>query len=576
MNRFRLSRGEDGRDVLEVPLRGPLMLRQPLLNKGTGFSATERRQFHLDGVLPTQYATIGLQARRIYAQICGYSDPLQRYISLAALQDRNEHLFYRVLVDNLAELMPIVYTPTVGLATQQYSQTFRRSRGVFITPDFKGRIAEVLRHAAPWADVELIVCTDNESILGIGDQGAGGIAICVGKLALYCAGAGIHPSRTLPVSLDVGTDNEALLGSELYLGWPHPRLRGEAYHELVAEFVEAVRTVFPGALVQWEDFRHQNALSILERYRNDLLSFNDDIQGTGAVALAGVLTALRVTRQPLDEQRILILGAGAAGYGIAKQLRAGLAEVGVTGADVHTRLAVLDRHGLLVDDGEHADYKRELAWPPALAREFGLDVPGGRDLLQTVRAWKPTVLIGASGAAGAFDHAVVAAMADTVERPIIMPFSNPTANSEAVPADLLTWTDGRALIATGSPFEDVIYGDRHYRIGQGNNVFIFPGLGMGALLARASAVTDGMISAASQALADAVTPEELGDGLLFPAIHRLREVSAHVAAAVFARAVEDGVAPPLPDTDYERRVREAMWEPQYPVFVPTGGDCDAT
>ncbi|MEO0975568.1 MAG: oxaloacetate-decarboxylating malate dehydrogenase, partial [Pseudomonadota bacterium] len=283
--------------------------------------AAERRAFQLEGVLPSQFASIELQSRRIYASICNYDEPMNRYIALAALQDRNEHLFYRVLVEHLAELMPIVYTPTVGQATQRYSETFRRGRGVWITPDQKGRIAEVLRDAAPFPDVQLIVCTDNESILGIGDQGAGGIAICVGKLSLYCAGAGIHPAATLPISLDVGTDNEELLGNDLYLGWRHPRLRGEAYDALVDEFVTAVKEVFPAALVQWEDFRHRNALAILDRYRSQLLSFNDDIQGTGAVALAGILSAMRVSGQRLEQQRILIVGAGAAGYGIAMQLR---------------------------------------------------------------------------------------------------------------------------------------------------------------------------------------------------------------------------------------------------------------
>ncbi|MEO0424267.1 MAG: NAD-dependent malic enzyme [Pseudomonadota bacterium] len=570
--RFALSRDEEGREVLDVPLRGLTMLRQPLYNKGTAFSPTERQDFHLEGVLPSQFATIELQARRIYASICNYDEPLNRYIALSALQDRNEHLFYRVLVEHLAELMPIVYTPTVGQATQRYSETFRRGRGIWITPDQKGRIAEVLRGAAPWLDVELIVCTDNESILGIGDQGAGGIAICVGKLSLYCAGAGIHPARTLPISLDVGTDNEALLGDDLYLGWPHPRLRGAAYDELVAEFVAAVKEVFPRALVQWEDFRHRNALAILERYRGDLLSFNDDIQGTGAVALAGVLSALRITGERLEQQRILIMGAGAAGYGIAMQLKAGLVDAGVAGEDTGQQIAVLDSRGLIVMHDELTGYKRELAWSPDRAREAGLDDPAQRDLLQVVRRWHPTVLIGASGVPSAFDEAVVRAMAEAVERPVIMPFSNPTANAEAVPADVLHWTDGRALVATGSPFEDVIFGDRRHRIGQGNNVFIFPGLGMGALLAGASQVTDGMISAASQALADAVADDELADGLLFPAIERLREVSAQVATAVMARAMDDGVALAADRDTIAERVTQAMWYPEYPHFNPVAVD----
>ncbi len=448
---FKLRRDAQGREVLDVPLRGLTMLRQPLYNKGTAFSPGERRDFDLEGVLPSQFACIELQARRIYASICNYDEPLNRYIALSALQDRNEHLFYRVLVEHLPELMPIVYTPTVGLATQRYSETFRRGRGIWITPDQRGRIAEVLRAAAPWSDVELIVCTDNESILGIGDQGAGGIAICVGKLSLYCAGAGIHPTRTLPISLDVGTDNEALLGDDLYLGWRHPRLRGEAYDELVAEFVDAVKSVFPKALVQWEDFRHRNALAILERYRGQLLSFNDDIQGTGAVALAGVLSALRITGGRLDEQRILILGAGAAGYGIAMQLQAGLADAGLKQQDMAARIAVLDSRGLIVAREDLTGYKRELAWPQGQAQAFGLEDPTARGLQQVAEAWKPTVLIGASGVAGAFDEQVVRAVAGAVQRPVIMPFSNPTAHSEAVPEDVLHWSDGRALVATGSP-----------------------------------------------------------------------------------------------------------------------------
>lgn len=576
MNRYELRRDAQGREVLGVALRGQMLLRQPLLNKGTAFTAAERRAFHLEGVLPSQFATIELQAQRIYGQLRRYADPMNRYLALAALQDRNEHLFYRVLVDHLEELMPVVYTPTVGQATQRYSETFQRGRGIWVTPDQTGRIAEVLRKAAPWRDVQLIVCTDNESILGIGDQGAGGIAISVGKLALYGAGAGIHPARMLPICLDVGTDNEALLGNELYLGWRHPRLRGEAYAALVDEFVHAVKAVFPGALVQWEDFRHRNALAILSRYRHELLSFNDDIQGTGAVALAGVLSALRITGQSLAQQRILILGAGAAGYGIAMQLRAGLADVGVGDADVAARLAVLDRGGLIVEDAALEGYKRELAWPAALAREVGLADPAHRSLHDVVGAWRPTVLIGASGVAGAFDEAVVRAMAGSVDRPVVLPFSNPTANAEALPADVIAWSDGRALVATGSPFDDVLHGDRRHRIGQGNNVFVFPGLGLGALLAQASEVTDGMISAASAALAGAVAPAELAAGLLFPEIGRLREVSVRVAAAVWRRAGEDGVAAPAPPRDLEHRVRDAMWYPRYPAFeaLPeTGAIC---
>jgi malic enzyme len=567
LNRFDLLRDDDGRTVLRVPFRGLALMRQSLFNKGTGFPPDERKTLGLEGLLPSQHISMAMQARRIYASIAAYDEPLEKYVELAALQDRNEHLFYRVLSDHLEEFMPVVYTPTVGLATRRFSAVFRRGRGIWITPDFAGRIATVLREAAPWDDARLLVVTDNESILGIGDQGAGGMAISIGKLSLYVAGAGIHPAQTLPISLDVGTDNELLLEDEQYVGWRNRRLRGEAYAKLVDEFVDAVREVFPGALIQWEDFRKDNALRILDRYRSQVLSFNDDIQGTGAVALAGLLCAMRANAQRLADQRIVIHGAGAAGLGIYRQLREALLTSGVQERAIGRHLAVLDSTGLLVSDRPARDaYKHEMAWPAALALEHGLH--GLRDLAAVVEAWHPTALIGISGQAGCFDEGIVRAMARQCARPIIFPFSNPTENTEATPADLVRWTEGRALVATGSPFDPVEHAGRRVRVGQGNNVFIFPGVGLGSLLANAKAVTDGMFGAAARALAAAVTDAEIGSGLLYPAMPRLREVSRIVTAAVMRAAGTEGVGDRMSETEIERRIASAVWKPEYPVFVP--------
>ncbi len=551
---------------MRITKTGYDLIRDPLLNKGTAFTQKERAAFGLHGLLPSEEKTMAQQAQRIYASISAYATPLERYVSLAGLQDRNEHLFYRVLTDHLEEFMPIVYTPTVGLATQNFSQVFRRGRGVWITPEFRGRINDVLLNAVGSRRIRLIVATDNESILGIGDQGAGGMAISIGKLALYVAGAGVHPSETLPVSLDVGTDNAALLEDQGYLGWRQERLRGAAYDALIDEFVEAVRTVCPDALLQWEDFRKDNALTILNRHRSSLPSFNDDIQGTGAVALAGLLSAQRISGLALAEQRVLIYGAGAAGLGIARQIKAAMTGVGLSGRKALERVGVIDSQGLLVDDREIGDaYKAELAWPVEHARSLGLPDVSTRDFLNVVTRYRPTTLIGSSGQPGAFTQAIVQRMGQDTERPVIMPFSNPTDRAEAQPEDILNWTEGRALVATGSPFAPVRIGTREYGIGQGNNVFIFPGLGLGALASNAQSVTDSMVSAASAALAQSITDEELARGLLFPAIDRLREVCRDVAVAVVRQAEADGVG---------RRqgadIDDMMWTPDYPVYTLDG------
>jgi malic enzyme len=552
--------------AVKTALHGADLMHNPLLNKGTAYTAAERLQFGLEGLLPYQCKNPAQQADRIYALLNAQPDDLQKYVLLSALLNRNVHLYYRVLTDHLEELMPIVYTPTVGTAVQRFSHVFQGGGGIWITPDMKGRMREVLGGIVAGREIRLLVVTDNESILGIGDQGAGGMAISVGKLALYTAAAGINPAAAIPVSLDFGTDNEVLLADDQYLGWPARRLRGTPYLELVDEFVDAVRAVMPGAMIQWEDFRKDNALSILDRYVNRVASFNDDIQGTGAVIMAGLNSALRIKRETLSAQRIVILGAGAAGLGVARQIRTQLAEEGVGAGALPEHIAVLDRKGLLVDDGRLEDaYKRELAWTQAGARAFGLDAPGARGLHEVVRKYRPSILIGVSGLGGAFDEPLVREMARHVERPVIFPSSNPSTNSEAVPADLYTWTGCRCLVATGSPFRDVECGGRRYRVGQGNNVFVFPGLGLGALAVNARKVTAGMTNAASKSLASQVTEGELAAGLLFPAVSRLRAVSCQVAVAVARQAVADGVA----DTaagDVEQRVKSIIWEPDYPEY----------
>jgi len=564
MRRYELFQTDEGPTV-EVPYRGEELLAQPMYNKSTAFSLEERERFELTGLLPAAVSSLDQQARRAHENIVRKSDPLERYIGLEALQDRNEHLFYRVLGDHLEELLPIVYTPTVGLACQRYSRIFRRARGLWITPRHRGRIAEVLGNA-PFEDVRLIVVTDNERILGLGDQGAGGMGIPIGKLALYTAAAGIHPARTLPISLDVGTDNRELLEDDLYLGWRHPRLRGEEYLSLVDEFVEAVLEVFPRALLQWEDFKKGNAFRLLDRYRERLPSFNDDIQGTAAVSVAGMLAASKASGVPVAEQRVVILGAGAAGIGIAALVRTALAKAGLAGEALARALVVLDSRGLLVDDQPIDDaYKRDFAWPAGLAAAHGLRA--GDDLLAVVRAVRPTTLIGTSGQPGVFTEEIVREMARHVDRPAIFPLSNPTSQSDAVPADLFAWTEGRALVATGSPFDPVEFAGRTLRVGQANNVYVFPGVGLGCMVAGVRVISDGLFRAAAEALAEASTPEALAAGALFPPAAELRAVAGRVAAAVVREARDGNLGARIPDEEVEARVEAARWTPAYPRMI---------
>ena len=569
MNFLRFRREADGHQTVEVPLRGLALYGEPLLNKGSAFTSEEREQFGLDGVLPATQKTMAQQVKRVHDMLDARTNPLDKYLELAALQDRNEHLFYRVLSNYIEEFLPVVYTPTVGLATQRYSHMFRRQRGVFITPEHRGRISTVLRQGAKFSNVKLIVATDNEAILGIGDQGAGGIAICIGKLSIYCAAAGIHPAETLPISLDVGTDNEELLNDDAYLGYSKARLRGPAYFELLDEFVAAVAEVFPGAVVQWEDFRKDNALAVLHRYDGQIASFNDDIQGTGAIAVAAVISAARRLGQSLTDQRIIIYGAGAAGLGITQQLRAAMIADGATAAAARQAIAVFDSRGLLVDDVPQKEaYKEELTWPINFAEANGLGDPAQRDLAAVIRNFKPTVLIGTSGVARSFTEDLVREMAKHVDRPVILPLSNPTDKAEATPEDLVAWTDGRCLVATGSPFPPVPIGEGELQIAQGNNAFIFPGLGLGLMVGGIKSVTPAILAAAAHALAGKVTDAELQSGMLFPRTARMPEVSHAVAVAVVEAAAKDGGGRSLSGSEAESAVTAATWTPDYPKLVP--------
>ncbi|MAC26572.1 MAG: NAD-dependent malic enzyme [Sandaracinus sp.] len=532
-------------------------------NRGTAFTREERDALDLTGLLPHRVTGLEEQAALTYRQLHAQGDtPLERYVELADVEARNFVLYYRVLVDHLEELLPIVYTPTVGKACQEYSRIFRRGRGLWITPEHEGRIADVLRHA-PWAaDVRLICVTDNERILGLGDQGAGGMGIPVGKLDLYTVGAGIHPTSTLPISFDVGTDNEALLADADYLGWRGRRLRGARYDALVEELVEAIREVFPEAVLQWEDFKKANAFRLLDRYRERLPSFNDDIQGTAGMVLAGLLAGARLTGTPLAEQRIVIVGAGAAGVGIARIVRAELARQGVDPAGCERAIALLDSHGLLTTERPLEAHKEAFAWAPARAAALGL--AGGADLEATVKALEPTALLGTTGQAGLFTEPVVRAMAERCARPMIFPLSNPTAKAEAKPADLVRWTEGRALIATGSPFEPVEHAGRTIRPAQGNNVYVFPGVGLGVLASRARRVDDTLFAVAARALAGEASGE--GSGALFPPLGELRRLSRVVARAVAREAVARGDAPEVDEAALDARIDALFWEPRYPAL----------
>ncbi|MET7738096.1 NAD-dependent malic enzyme [Streptomyces sp. NPDC005402] len=542
-------------------VRGTALLADPLLNKGTAFSPAERAELGLDGLLPPATETLQEQADRAYEAFLGYDKPLNRHIYLRQLQDTNEVLFYGLLTRHLQEMLPVVYTPTVGEACRRFSEIYRRPRGLFLTYEDRHRFREILRNR-PGGEVDVIVVTDGQRILGLGDQGVGGMGIPIGKLSLYTAIGGIHPARTLPILLDVGTDNEQLLANEHYLGRRQHRVTGDAYDEMIEAFVSAVEAELPGTLLQWEDFATAHARPILGRYQDRLLTFNDDIQGTAAVALGALTTATKVAGASLTDHRIVVLGAGSAAIGVADMIRTALVQEGLSEQEAAGRFWFVDIDGLLVRSRTDLTPEQRLyARDDAEVHQWGGDAP---DLGRVVGEVKPTVLIGLSTAHGAFTEEIVRTMADSCDRPVILPLSNPTSNAEADPADLARWTDGRALIAAGSPFPPLKVDGREVPVAQANNVYVFPAVGLAVTACRATRVTDRMMVAAARAVGEcAVQAGTDGATPLLPPLASMRDAAREIALAVAQAAVEDGVAPEATEAELREAITKAQWTPRY-------------
>jgi len=549
-------------DTVENPANPALaLLNDPLTNRGVAYADADRSRLGLRGLLPPAIGDLESQVRRAYAEFQREPTDLARHVNLRALQDANETVFYRLLREHLEEMLPIVYTPTVGEACQQFSEIYRRPRGLFVSYPDRGRIGEILRNR-PRRDVDVIVVTDGQRILGLGDQGVGGMGIPIGKLALYAALGGIAPGRTLPIVLDVGTDNAALLDDPMYLGWRHRRIGGPDYDAFVDAFVAAVRAELPDVLLQWEDVATAHALPILDRYRDQLLTFNDDIQGTAAVALAALAAGATANGTRMRDQRVVVLGAGSAGVGVSEQIVRAMVSDGISEAQARSQLYVLDSSGLLTDDRKNLDpAQRRLARSvDAVATSDPGRHPG---LLDVVRTARPTALIGLSTATGAFTEDVVRAMAAGTPRPVILPLSNPTSRSEARPQDLADWTDGRALVATGSPFPPMRIDGQDVPVAQCNNVYVFPGVGLAVTAVRATRVTDAMMTAAAVAVGERATIKDGHGGALLPERARLVETATAVARAVARAAVADGVAPPLDAEQIDKAIDDTRWEPGY-------------
>ncbi|MFO0757359.1 MAG: NAD-dependent malic enzyme [Byssovorax sp.] len=555
--RTKLISGPSGRRVTGLDL-----LRDPALNKGTAFSQAERDTFGLNGLLPPRVHTIEEQVQRELLRVRRQPDDLARYVHLAGLRDRNETLFYRVVMDAMDEMMPLIYTPTVGEACQQYARIYQAARGVFVSANDRGRVASVLR-AFPQREVGIIVVTDGERILGLGDLGANGMGIPVGKLSLYTACAGVHPMLALPIAVDVGTDNPALLDDPLYIGLRQKRVRGPAYDELIDELVTALGEVFPGAVIQFEDFANTNAFRLLDRYAERGPIFNDDIQGTAAVTLAGIYSALRVTRAPLADQRLLCLGAGEAAVGLCDLFTAALTREGMPVAEARKRCFLFDSKGLVVSSREGlTSHKKHYAQAMEPCANFA----------EAVRAIRPTALIGASGQPKTFTREVLEAMAAINERPIVFALSNPTSKSECTAEEAYAATNGKAIFASGSPFPRVLFEGRTFVPGQANNAYIFPGVGLGAIACGARRITDEMFSVAAHTLADQVSEDDLALGRIFPSLSRIKDVSLHIAAAVAEVAWERGLASKARPSDPMSAIRAQQYEPRYLDYVgePTG------
>ena len=540
---------------------GPDLLNDPLLNKDTAFTAEERITYALTGLLPFHIETIEAQERRTYNQFCAMEKLIERHIFLRELQDRNETLFFRLVSEHLEEMLPIIYTPTVGEACQTFSHIYRGSRGLFIAYPDQDNIDTILANVDQ-DDISVIVVTDGERILGLGDLGAGGMGIPIGKLGLYTACGGIDPAKTLPITLDVGTNNQDLLNDATYIGWRHERIRGEEYYNFVERFVTAVMKRWPNVLLQFEDFAQINALPLLQKYRDRLCCFNDDIQGTAVVALGTLYSACKARQVQLRDQRIIFVGAGSAGCGIAEQIVAAMQEDGLSEQEARGRIFMIDRNGLVTDDMKDIpDFQKKLAQPVATVASWNLTAKSA--LSTIVEHVKPTILIGVSGQTGLFNEDVITTMYRHCPAPLVMPLSNPTSRIEAVPADILKWTEGNALVATGSPFEPVNINGTSYPIAQCNNAYIFPGIGLGIIAAQAHRVTDSMLMAAARALSDCSPVAQSGKGAVLPSFKDIKEVSLRIAEAVAQQAFEDGVTEGHDSAHLKERIEAHFWTPEY-------------
>jgi malate dehydrogenase (oxaloacetate-decarboxylating) len=553
--------------TIEISLTGQSLLENPLLNKGSAFSEEERREFDLVGLVPPHVSSTEEQLARTYESYKQKKTDLERYIYLVSLQDRNETLFYRLLQEHITEMMPVIYTPVVGEGCKQYSHIYRRPRGLYIPYTQRDSIGAILSNA-PNRGVDVIVVTDGERILGLGDLGVGGMGIPIGKLSLYTLCAGVPPARTLPIILDLGTDNQELLVDPLYLGWRHERVRGQEYDDFIEAFVQAVINKFPNVLLQWEDFAKNNATRLLERYRDRLCTFNDDIQGTGAVTLAGLLAAMNVTGSKISNQRIVMLGAGSSATGISGQIVSAMITEGLTEKDARSAIWLVDSHGL-VHTGRNGlePFKQKYAQDATRLSDWQLPVPDRITLLEVIRNVKPSILLGTSAQPGAFTEEIIREMAKHIDRPVIFPLSNPTSKSEAVPADLINWTGGRALVATGSPFPPVAFENRLISIGQCNNAFVFPGVGLGVIASGARRVTNEMFVAAARALAEFSPTLQDPTASLYPALEGVRKVSRRVALAVAGEALRLGLTDASSTEELEQRIDAKMWIPRYARYI---------
>jgi malic enzyme len=557
---------------ISTPVKGKALLMDPFTNKGTAFTARERDELDLHGLLPPTVCTMEEQLARVYENFLSKPTQLEKFVYMTSLHDRNETLFFRLVHERIDEMLPIVYTPVVGEACQKFSHIYRRGRGLYISYEQRNDIEKILRNYHT-TDPSIIVVTDGERILGLGDQGAGGMGIPIGKLCLYTTCAGVSPYSTLPITLDAGTDNEERLKDPLYLGVRHRRIRGEEYQDFIDRFVAAVKKVYPNVLLQWEDFLKGNAIKQMDRFRHSILSFNDDIQGTAAVVLSGLYAALRITGQRMRDQRLLFAGAGASTHGIAELFVAALVEDGLSVEEARRHVWMVDTKGLVVGGRPGLeDFKSLYAREAAEVASWKVKDRSRITLEETVANAKPTILIGVSATPGTFTESLVKLMAKLNERPLIFPLSNPTSKSECTAEDAVRWSDGRAIIATGSPFPPVTHGKKTLRIGQCNNAFIFPGIGLGACIAHARFISDGMFLDAAKALAAKVTEEDLAECAVYPRLSRILDCSHSVACAVIRRAVAEGHADAENLVNLEESVRRAMWFPEYlPIrYEPAG------